>query len=166
MSRVLVPQSTETELLIKSGRRCALCYGLSKDQSEKEGQIAHLDQDASNNNLNNLCWLCLDHHNQYDSSTKQTKNYTEQEVKNHRNTLYSAIPNIQKTNISQAGSVSVSADMAAGNNGGGDVNIKGGVGRAGTSGGSIIIGPGTYKAGNGGPNGKGGNFVVQGGDSE
>src|ERR1700722_4706764 len=57
--RPKIPKNVETELLLKSRRRCALCFGLRGDRLEKPGQIAHLDQDRSNNVIGNLCWLCL-----------------------------------------------------------------------------------------------------------
>ncbi|WP_233503504.1 hypothetical protein [Sphingomonas psychrotolerans] len=47
----------------------------------KSGQIAHLDHDNSNNVETNLAFLCLDHHDQYDSVTSQSKKITIAEVK-------------------------------------------------------------------------------------
>lgn len=86
-----LPVDTETEVLVRSRRRCALCYGLKGDFGEKIGQIAHIDQDRANDSLENLAWLCFDHHSLYDSSTSQHKNYQPTEVKRHRDTLYAAI---------------------------------------------------------------------------
>ncbi len=91
MDRKKTPQDTETAVLIKSGRRCALCFGLSHDLSEKRGQIAHLDQDPSNYAEDNLAYLCIDHHSLYDSRTSQHKNYTIHEVKAMRQSLHDAI---------------------------------------------------------------------------
>ncbi|MCJ7773740.1 MAG: hypothetical protein MUP22_11485 [Desulfobacterales bacterium] len=88
MKRKSVPKSVETEVLTKSRRRCCLCYGLKRDDSEKAGQIAHLDGNASNNDIQNLAFLCLEHHDKYDGSTSQSKGYTIQEVKNYRRQLY------------------------------------------------------------------------------
>lgn len=93
MSRKKLDSFTETKILTKSRRRCCLCTGLYGDYSEKKGQIAHLDKNNSNNNIENLCWLCFDHHSQYDSTTSQHKNYTKQEVKEYRNTLYFDLEN-------------------------------------------------------------------------
>lgn len=92
-NRVEIPKPIETELLRLSARRCCLCYGLHQDLEEKEGQIAHLDKDNSNNKIDNLAWLCLErvHHSYYDSKTSQHKNYTIQEVKSYRKDLYSVI---------------------------------------------------------------------------
>jgi hypothetical protein len=81
------------ELLIfhRSRRRCALCYWLKGDLTEKNGQIAHLDDDRSNSSEDNLAFLCLDHHSVYDSTTSQHKGYTIHEAKKAREDLCAAI---------------------------------------------------------------------------
>lgn len=78
-------------MLVRSRRRCALCFGLKGEFSERIGQIAHIDQSRSNDSLDNLVWLCFDHHSLFDSSTSQHKNYQAKEVKHHRDRLYTAI---------------------------------------------------------------------------
>jgi hypothetical protein len=77
-----------TAVLAKSARRCALCFFLTQDVTEKAGQIAHLDGDRANGKEDNLAWMCLEHHSLYDSKTKQHKNYTVLEVKAARRRLY------------------------------------------------------------------------------
>ena len=47
-----------TKMLVASRRRCALCYGLDGDTTEKAGQIAHVDRDAENTAEENAAWLC------------------------------------------------------------------------------------------------------------
>jgi hypothetical protein len=79
----------ETEILIKSHRRCCLCFGLNRDFTEKVGQIAHLDRDSSNSVNDNLAFLCLPHHDRYDGRTSQSKGFTPDEVKVYRSQLYS-----------------------------------------------------------------------------
>lgn len=81
----------ETAVLAKSARRCSLCFHLKGDSTEKLGQIAHLDDDPSNRDEDNLAWMCLDHHSTYDSKTKQHKNYTILEVKAARAKLYDLV---------------------------------------------------------------------------
>jgi hypothetical protein len=81
----------EVEVATKSRRRCCLCFSLSGDMGQKAGQIAHLDQDPSNNNPDNLAWLCIPHHDQYDGRTSQSKNYTMHEVKAYRRMLFQHI---------------------------------------------------------------------------
>jgi hypothetical protein len=91
MKRKKVTPATQAEVLLKSRRRCCICFGLNRDTSIKQGQIAHLDHDPSNNNESNLAFLCFNHHDQYDSRTKQSKNFTIQEVIYFKNELASAI---------------------------------------------------------------------------
>jgi hypothetical protein len=89
--RKYITKNTETNVLHNSGRRCCICYGINFDFEEKEGQIAHLDRDSGNNSEENLVWLCFVHHNKYDSSTRQGKNYTLNEVKTYKINLHETI---------------------------------------------------------------------------
>lgn len=87
-TRKAIPHDVETRVLIRSARRCCLCFWLETDTKEKRGQIAHLDQDPANNAEDNLVFLCLDHHRLYDSGTNQPKSYTRAEVNLARHRLY------------------------------------------------------------------------------
>lgn len=88
MPRAHIPESTVTAVLVESRRRCALCFGLNHGTDVKPGQIAHVDRNAENNALANLAWLCLQHHDQYDSRTSQSKGLTEAELRHYRDELY------------------------------------------------------------------------------
>jgi hypothetical protein len=79
--RTTIPTATETLVLMASARRCALCFGFNGDLTRKKGQIAHIDQSASNPDERNLVYLCTDHHDEYDSTTSQTKGITEAELR-------------------------------------------------------------------------------------
>lgn len=81
----------EEAVLTKSARRCALCYGLHGDLSRRPGQIAHIDGDRTNSSEDNLGYLCLEHHDEYDSTTSQSKGITQREFRNYRDRLYEAI---------------------------------------------------------------------------
>lgn len=83
-----ISKNAQTELLTQSKRRCCLCFGLNADIEQKDGQIAHLDRNRSNNRLDNLAWLCLPHHDDYDSIRRQTKRLTAEEIKFYRAKLY------------------------------------------------------------------------------
>lgn len=91
MSRKSISQTVQAEVLLESRRRCCICYGLSRDTSIKQVQIAHLDKDSSNNSKYNLAILCINHHDQYDSRTSQSKNFTLQEIEQFRAELLEAI---------------------------------------------------------------------------
>jgi hypothetical protein len=86
-----VTPTTQANVLLRARRRCSICFGLNRDTSLKQGQIAHLDHDPSNSAEENLAFLCFDHHDQYDSTTRQSKNFTLIEVKRFRSELYAAI---------------------------------------------------------------------------
>lgn len=88
MARKSIPKSTETAVLVQSRRRCAICFGLDRDARLKSGQVAHLDKNSTNNAEENLAFLCLDHHDEYDSLSSQRKNFTIGEVKRFRDELY------------------------------------------------------------------------------
>lgn len=83
--------SAETEVLKRSGRRCCICFGLHRDLKVKPGQIAHLDRNPANSGSDNLAFLCLEHHDQYDTRTSQSKGWTVQEVEFYKDELYQAI---------------------------------------------------------------------------
>lgn len=86
--RKKIPKAVEAELLLSCRRRCCLCYYLNENvKTTLNGQIAHIDHDPSNNDLNNLAYLCLEHHEQYDSRTSQTKKITASELHKAKNKL-------------------------------------------------------------------------------
>jgi hypothetical protein len=89
--RPRIPKRVETAVLTRSLRRCCVCFGLHRDETQKQGQIAHLDHDPSNNGLENLVWLCFEHHDQYDSRKSQAKGLTIDEVKTYRRRMYSKL---------------------------------------------------------------------------
>ncbi|MCG3180923.1 MAG: hypothetical protein BIFFINMI_03288 [Phycisphaerae bacterium] len=129
-NRRSLSRADEAELLAKCRRRCCVCLALDHDASEKKGQLAHLDHDRSNNEIDNFVYLCQLHHDTYDSKTSQTKNLTEDEVRLYRQKLHDAVargevplrqaPAILRFPAGRAGPLSVSGD----NNvvAGGDVN--------------------------------------------
>jgi hypothetical protein len=91
MTRRNTPQDTIADVLVESRRRCCICFGLNRDTSICQGQIAHLDSNPSNDKKDNLVFLCFNHHDQFDSSTRQSKNFTVLEVKKFRSELQEVI---------------------------------------------------------------------------
>jgi len=91
MSRKRIQDDVQARVLTRSRRRCCICFGLNRDTSIKQGQIAHLDKDSSNNAEDNLAFLCLDCHDRYDSRTSQSKNFTIAEAKGFRAELDAAL---------------------------------------------------------------------------
>lgn len=91
MTRKLLRGTVEVTVLTRSRRRCCVCWGLNRDVSIKSGQIAHLDGDPENGDIDNLAFLCFEHHDQYDSQTSQSKGLTLSEVRHYRDELYEVI---------------------------------------------------------------------------
>lgn len=87
MNRKRIPTNIETELLLNCRRRCCICFGLERDQRIKQGQIAHLDHNNRNNDYSNLAFLCLNHHDHYDTKTSQSKGITINEVRKYKEEL-------------------------------------------------------------------------------
>ena len=167
-NRTAIASDVQTEVFRVSGRRCCICFSLHSDSSIKQGQIAHVDRDRSNNKPDNLVFLCLPHHDQYDSSTSQSKNFTQHEVRTYRDRLslhlQSALPPERR-----AGDVNVTGDLSAGHGSqvdGGSLIVEGGTGYLGASGGNVNVGPGNIRAGDGGTSGAGGNVIIKGGDAK
>lgn len=83
-----LPQESETTVLLLSKRRCCLCFFLDEIKKQRKGQIAHLNHNSSDPRFENLVYLCLEHHSEYDGTTSQSKNYTADEIRKYRNRLY------------------------------------------------------------------------------
>jgi hypothetical protein len=79
-ARKSIPQATQVGILVESRRRCALCFHLDDDLSVKDGQLAHIDRNRDNDAEDNLVFLCLVHHNQYDTRPSQSKGWLPAEL--------------------------------------------------------------------------------------
>jgi len=90
-ARTHIPTAIQHSVLDRSRRRCALCIHFDNDWAQKEGQIAHLDRNPSNFAEDNLAFLCLPHHDDYDTKRRQTKNLTIHEAKTGRDRLHAFI---------------------------------------------------------------------------
>lgn len=88
MARENTKSKIELKVLVESRRRCAFCFGLHCDTSIKKGQIAHIDHDSSNSTRENLVFLCIPHHDEYDSKTSQSKGLSKNELKHYSTMLY------------------------------------------------------------------------------
>ena len=91
MPRRTIPRVLQEQVLVMARRRCCVCFGLNRDTEEKIGQIAHLDGDPDNNDLDNLAFLCLEHHDHLDTKRSQSKGLTREEVRRFRRELHEAL---------------------------------------------------------------------------
>ena len=85
--RKSIPKDLVADITSACRRRCCICFALDKDDGEKRGQISHLDRDPSNNAPDNLAFLCLRHHDEYDTRPSQSKGFTIDEAKRYRTEL-------------------------------------------------------------------------------
>jgi len=99
--RKKISDPNEKAVLTQSGRRCCICVAVNGDSSVKKGQVAHLDHNPANYKLDNLAWLCLEHHTEYDSISSQHKGWRKTEVKAYRSHLYEAIVKMRKRTVSE-----------------------------------------------------------------
>ena len=88
MTRMAIPDAVQANILLKSRRRCCLCFWLLGEDEVKKGQLAHLDGDNENAAEDNLVFLCLEHHDEYDSIPRLSKGLREHEVRRWRDELY------------------------------------------------------------------------------
>ncbi len=94
----------ETSVLVLSKRRCCLCYCWGEHKGRRKGQIAHLNRKRNDSRFDNLVWLCVEHHDEYDSRTSQSKGITPGELREHRSQLYKEI-NSKPTILAAEGAV-------------------------------------------------------------
>ncbi|MDB6027891.1 MAG: hypothetical protein JWM68_4114, partial [Verrucomicrobiales bacterium] len=107
--RAVITKSVETNVLTASQRKCCLCYYLDQNRSHRRGQLAHLSRDRSDSNFDNLVWLCLEHHDVFDSRTSQSKGYTSEELRIYRDRLYRELG----SNIFQNGELTPTREQPA-----------------------------------------------------
>lgn len=85
----------ERDVLVASRRRCCLCFFLDSRDEVRRGQIAHLNRNPQDSRFDNLVFLCLAHHDEYDTRTSQSKALLVEEVREYRNRLYAINPNFK-----------------------------------------------------------------------
>lgn len=87
-TRTAVGRTVERDVLLASRRRCCLCVFLDNRNEVRKGQIAHLNHDPNDSRIENLVFLCLEHHDDYDGKTSQSKGLTLEEVREYRDRLH------------------------------------------------------------------------------
>ncbi len=68
-----------------------MCFGLNRILEVVDGQIAHLDRNPSNFHIDNLAYLCLECHKNYDLQSNRVLGYTPGEITHYRDRLYQAL---------------------------------------------------------------------------
>lgn len=140
MGRQNIPPETQARILAESRRRCAVCFGLNGDFERKKGQIAHLGKDPSKTDESELVFLCFDHHDEYDSTTRQSKNLSRAEVERYRDQLLAEVERRWSTTVLDKPDLTgppfaINVNITGGAGGAGGVFGGGGGGGAGAGGG-------------------------------
>jgi hypothetical protein len=74
--RIPVPKKTEAQLMYDTDRKCCICQdGTFGDQ------IHHIDGDPSNNKINNLVFICFNHHNEASITSSLRKKLSGETIK-------------------------------------------------------------------------------------
>lgn len=107
MARKPITDEAQKNVVTRSRRRCCLCFWLEGKDEVQKGQIAHLDRNNENSEEDNLVFLCLQHHDEYDSKTSQSKGLREDEVRHWRDVLYQEMEYRFKQGSSKACTVSI-----------------------------------------------------------
>jgi hypothetical protein len=110
--RAKIPRGIETQVLVSSRRRCCLCVFLKGDHAVRKGQIAHINQNRRDARLENLVWLCFDHHDEYDGTTSQARGLTNREVKSYRDKMYAQYANDGRPDDAKEARTNVESDEA------------------------------------------------------
>ena len=110
MPRKHISSDNQAEVLVRSGRRCCICFGLHQKFDVVQGQIAHLDRNNENDSLENLVFLCLSCHDLYDSKNSQSKGLIPKEVKNYRDRLYKEVERRRSTINSSVDELELDSD--------------------------------------------------------
>lgn len=64
-----IPEKIEREILFRNQNACCVC-------GKSNIQIHHIDGNKKNNNLSNLCVLCIEHHALASSKSSMTKGFS------------------------------------------------------------------------------------------
>lgn len=77
--RIPTPKNVEADVLFKANHICSIC-----NDPSKRVQMAHIDNDSSNNDEANLIVLCLEHHDKVHIKSPISKSYTKQELEKYK----------------------------------------------------------------------------------
>jgi len=86
--RPKINQSIVAELQFRADLRCCLCQNAADlPPRPANGQIHHVDGNPCNNAIENLVWLCLDHHEEVGKSGPSSRRIYPKAVKRYRDDL-------------------------------------------------------------------------------
>jgi len=84
-----IPKKTADEVMYKSDRKCPMCKKLGH-------QIHHIDDNNCNNDIHNLIYLCVVHHNEAHTKSYQARKLSEGLLKKYREVHYQEVIEIRE----------------------------------------------------------------------
>lgn len=84
MKRTKISESIEAEVLFKTDLKCCIC-------KKRGDHIHHIDSNPSNNNIENLVFLCFEHHNQATITNSLSRTLKPKTILRFRNHHYSEV---------------------------------------------------------------------------
>lgn len=60
-----------------------MCFALDASVARQKGQLAHIDRNPANSDPDNVVFLCLQHHAEYDTLSKQSKGFEPEELRRY-----------------------------------------------------------------------------------
>lgn len=78
--RIPIPKNLEADVLFKANHTCSIC-----NDPNIGVQIAHIDDNPSNNDETNLIVLCVNHHDKAHIKSPISKSYTKRELEKYKN---------------------------------------------------------------------------------
>ncbi len=100
MRRKKIPKEIADELIFKSDRKCCVCKELGK-------QIHHIDGDTENSNVENLVFLCLNHHDEVSKSGGISRNLSPGLLRKYRSLLFQSV--IEERRVTPSAKVEVNS---------------------------------------------------------
>jgi len=92
MTRKRIPVKTADELIYLSDRKCCICKGPGK-------QIHHIDEHHDNNQIDNLVYLCLDHHDEATKSSGLSRKLSRGLLRKYRTELFEEVKLHREANL-------------------------------------------------------------------
>ena len=92
-----INEETAAEVRYSVDMRCCLCEPINGvPPRTRNGQIHHLDEDPGNNELANLVWLCLEHHEDVGKTGKVSRRISSATLTKYRDLLQRKVQRIRE----------------------------------------------------------------------
>lgn len=139
-NRIEIPPDIAQQVLVKSRHTCCVCR-------EVQGQIHHIDEDPSNNKIDNLAVLCVSCHQKVHTKAPFQRGFQPNHIKQYRNEWENIVQEAKEGKRllmgaagglgqgGQGGTVMIIAEKMTG----GGIDVSGGNGLIGGNAGTAIL---------------------------